>query len=85
MADKNHEARACLSTFTFKPGEGIALGMAVIEDVLQAYVNFEERHPHLERTVRMPFDAQKLQLLQATLEALVDYVGRGADGERSGA
>ncbi|MBE1159058.1 hypothetical protein [Dyella acidiphila] len=64
--------------FEFPAGEGIALAMAVLEDVLKAYQNFERKHPHMERSKLMAFDARELKLLHASLEALSHYADKQA-------
>ncbi|MBE1162551.1 hypothetical protein [Dyella acidiphila] len=75
MTKQAHDGRVRPTTFSFKPGEGIALGMAVLEDALQAYRNFEQQHPHMERTVPMPFNARQLEWMHASLESLSHYLG----------
>ncbi|MBE1159562.1 hypothetical protein [Dyella acidiphila] len=74
MTKQMHEGQVCPTKFSLEPGEGIALGIAIVEDMLQAYRNFEQKHPHMERVGLLPFDARQLQLMQVSLETLGNYV-----------
>ncbi|MBE1162870.1 hypothetical protein [Dyella acidiphila] len=73
MTNQNHAARVSAIKFSFKSGEGVALGVAILEDALQAYRHFEQKHPNMVQTVRMPFDVQQLQQLHATLQTLGEF------------